>query len=45
MEITADPEWPKFDICVVAASPLLRRIRWEKLKVYAVTQYEINIAL
>ena len=45
METTAHPEKPKLDICTVAASPFMRRIKNEKLKVYTVTLYEINKAL
>ena len=45
METTADPENPKLDICTVAASPFMRRIKKEKLKIYAITLYEINKAL
>jgi hypothetical protein len=37
MERAADLERPKLDISVVAASPFLRRIRREKLKLYTVT--------
>src|SRR6202158_3469414 len=43
MKITAeDPEKSKMDICAVAASPFMRRVKKEKLRVYAVTLYEIN---
>jgi predicted aspartyl protease len=45
METIPDPEKLKLDICAVAASPFIRRIKKEKLKVYAVTLYEINKAL
>jgi hypothetical protein len=45
METIPDPEKPKLDICTVAASPFIRRIKKEKLKVYAVTLYEVNKAL
>jgi hypothetical protein len=45
MEIVPDPEKPKLDICAVAASPFMRQIKKEILKVYAVTLYEINNAL
>jgi hypothetical protein len=45
METTPDPERPKLDICAVAASPFMRRIKKERLKVYAITLYKINKAL
>ena len=45
METAADPDGPKLNIWGVAAVPIVRRIRREKLKVYAVTLYEINKAL
>jgi hypothetical protein len=45
METIPDPEKPKLDICAVAASPFMRRVKKEKLKVYAVTLYKINKAL
>ena len=37
METTAVPDEPKLNICAVAASPFMRRVKKEKLKVYAVT--------
>jgi hypothetical protein len=40
-----DPEKPTLDICAVAAAPFMRQIQKGKLKVYAVTLYEINKAL
>ena len=45
MESTADPKNPKLDIWAVVVSPFMRRIKKEKLKVYAITLYEINKAL
>jgi hypothetical protein len=46
METTAAAlEGQKLDICEVGASPFVRRIRREKVKVFAVTLYEINKAL
>jgi hypothetical protein len=45
MDTVPDPDKPKLDICVVAASSFMRQIKKEKLKVYAVTLYEINKAL
>jgi hypothetical protein len=45
METLPDPEKPKLDICAVAASSFMRRIKKKKLKVYTVTLYEINKAL
>jgi hypothetical protein len=45
METLPDPKEPKLDICTVAASPFMRWIKKEKLKVYAVTLYEVNKAL
>jgi hypothetical protein len=44
METTADPENLKLDICPVVASLCKRKIKKEKLKIYAVTLYEINKA-
>jgi hypothetical protein len=40
-----ESEKPKLDICAVAASPFMRRIKIENLKVYTVTLYKINKAL
>jgi hypothetical protein len=45
METTPDPEKPKLDICTVVASPFMKRIKKTKLKVYAITLYEVNNAL
>jgi hypothetical protein len=45
METSPDPEKPKLNICAVAATPFMRQIKKEKLKVYAVMLYEINKAL
>jgi hypothetical protein len=45
MESSHKPEKSKLDICAVAALPFIRQIKKEKLKVYAVTLYEINKAL
>jgi hypothetical protein len=45
METTADHARSKLDICTVAASPLMRRVNQVRLKVDAVTLYEINKAL
>jgi hypothetical protein len=45
METTTDPEKFKLDICAIGASPFVRRIKKEKVKVYAMTLYEINKAL
>jgi hypothetical protein len=46
MEATAaDPEKPILEICTVAASSFMRRIRRQKLNVYAITLYKINKAL
>jgi hypothetical protein len=42
---TMDPEKSILDICAIAASPFMRRIKKEKLNVYAMTLYEINQAL
>jgi hypothetical protein len=44
METKEDPDNPKLDIGAIAATPFIRRNKEEKLKVYAVTLYEINKA-
>jgi hypothetical protein len=45
MEIKEDLEKPKLDICSIVAASFTKRNKKEKLKVYAVTLYEINKAL
>jgi hypothetical protein len=45
METTANPEKSKLHICALAASPFMRRVKKARLKVYAVTLYDINKAL
>jgi hypothetical protein len=45
METKKDQDKPKLDICPIAAAPFMIRNKKEKLKVYAVTLYEINKAL
>jgi hypothetical protein len=42
---TTDPEKCKLDIYAVATSPFMRRVKKERLKVYTVTLYEINLLL
>jgi hypothetical protein len=45
MDTIVDPAKSKLDICAVATSPFMKRVKKERLKVYAVTLYEINKAL